>query len=327
LVDDSLSQLYPNQRVRQRGPLPRLLDAEVQTIEIIGEYLELDRASPSGFAANGAMMLQRVNLKEVYARSIGLIGDGTQVVRDIAVEPATGTNLIDNAAFFVHQQYLDFLNREPDAGGLAYWTSQIALCGNDAACTRERRIGVSAAFVIENEFQQTGSFVYCLYKGTLGRRPTYAEFTADHSRIKGGDALEASKEALVAEWVKRPAFKTAYPDQMGTADFVNKLFDTARLSPYTSERARLIAEMQGGKIRAEAIREVIEIQAFKDAEYNPLFVLMQYFGYLRRDPEQAGYDFWLNILNNKEPNNYRGMVCAFITSTEYQSRFSPIITR
>jgi hypothetical protein len=113
---------------------------------------------------------------------------------------------------------------------------------------------------------------------------------------------------------------------MSTADFVNKLFDTARLSPYTSERARLIAEMQGGKTRAGAIREVIEIQAFKDAEYNPSFVLMQYFGYLRRDPEQAGYDFWLNILNNVQPNNYRSMVCAFITSTEYQSRFSPVIT-
>ena len=283
-------------------------------------------ASTSGFAANGGAMLQRVNLEEVYARSIGIIGDGTQVVRDIAVEPTTGTNPIDNAAFFVRQQYLDFLNREPDAGGLAYWTGQIALCGDDAACTRERRIGVSAAFVIKNEFQQTGSFVYRLYKGTLGRRPTYAEFTADRSRIKGGDALEASKDALVAEWVERPAFKTAYPDQMSTADFVNKLFDTAGLKPYTDERARLIAEMQGGKTRAEAVREVIEIEAFKDAESNPSFVLMQYFGYLHRDPEQAGYDFWLNILNNVQPDNYRGMVCAFTTSVEYQHRFGQTVT-
>jgi hypothetical protein len=130
-------------------------------------------ASTSDFGANGTTMLQRVNLEEVYARSIGIIGDGTQVVRDIAVEPTTGTHPIDNAGFFVRQQYLDFLNREPDAGGLAYWTSRIALCGNDAACTRERRIGVSAAFVIENEFQQTGSFVYRLYKGALGRRPSF----------------------------------------------------------------------------------------------------------------------------------------------------------
>jgi hypothetical protein len=54
---------------------------------------------------------------------------------------------------------------------------------------------------------------------------------------------------------------------------------------------------------------------------------MQYFGYLRRDPDQGGYDFWLSVLNNVQPNNFRGMVCAFITSREYQERFSPVITR
>jgi hypothetical protein len=71
---------------------------------------------------------------------------------------------------------------------------------------------------------------------------------------------------------------------------------------------------------------LIEIQQFKDREYAPAFVLMQYFGYLRRDPDQGGYDFWLNVLNNREPNNYRGMVCSFITSAEYQNRFSSVVT-
>jgi hypothetical protein len=283
-------------------------------------------ASTSNFGVNGGTMLQRVNLEDSDARSIGIIGDGTQVVLDIAVEPTSGTNPIDNAGFFVRQHYLDFLNREPDAGGLNYWTNQITLCGNDAACIRDRRVSVSAAFVIENEFQETGSFIYRLYKGTLARRPTYAEFTADRSKVEAGFAIEETRNALVAEFVTRPEFKTAYPDAISNADFVNKLFDTAGLSPYTSERAQLLTDMQGGKTRAEAVREVIEIEAFKDAEYNPSFVLMQYFGYLHRDPEQAGYDFWLNILNNVQPSNYRSMVCAFITSTEYQSRFGPVIT-
>ena len=43
LVDDTLSQLFGNQRLRERGPRPRLADAEVLTIEIVGEYLGLDR--------------------------------------------------------------------------------------------------------------------------------------------------------------------------------------------------------------------------------------------------------------------------------------------
>jgi len=74
------------------------------------------------------------------------------------------------------------------------------------------------------------------------------------------------------------------------------------------------------------LREAIDENAFKEAEYNPSFVLMEYFGYLKRDPEAEGYRFWLNVLNNKEPGNYRGMVCSFITSTEYQSRFASVIS-
>ncbi|HEX8097564.1 MAG TPA: DUF4214 domain-containing protein, partial [Pyrinomonadaceae bacterium] len=81
------------------------------------------------------------------------------------------------------------------------------------------------------------------------------------------------------------------------------------------------------KTRAQVLLDLIEVQAFKDREYNPSFVLMQYFGYLRRDPDQGGYDFWLNVLNNREPNNFRGMVCSFITSAEYQLRFGSSVTR
>jgi hypothetical protein len=70
---------------------------------------------------------------------------------------------------------------------------------------------------------------------------------------------------------------------------------------------------------------VIELPAFKAREYNPAFVLAQYYGYLRRDPEPGGFAFWLDVLN-REPGNYRGMVCSFITSAEYQQRFGSIIT-
>ena len=77
--------------------------------------------------------------------------------------------------------------------------------------------------------------------------------------------------------------------------------------------------------RSLVLRSVAEGSSFKQAQYNSAFVLMEYFSYLGRNPDQGGYAFWLNVLDNRAPNNYRGMVCSFITSTEYQKRFSTVI--
>ncbi len=180
--------------------------------------------------------------------------------------------------------------------------------------------------MIETEFQVTGSFVYRLYKGALGRQPTYSEFVTNRTKVVGGSDLAASKTVLLDDFVLRPEFKQTYPDSMTNPQFVNKLFDTAGLVPFTTERQQQIDAMNVGKKRAQVVGDVIEIQAFKDREYNPSFVLMQYFGYLRRDADPSGYAFWLDVLNNRQPNNYRGMVCAFITSAEYQLRFSSVVT-
>jgi hypothetical protein len=229
-------------------------------------------------------------------------------------------NPINDTQFFVRQHYLDFLSREPDAGGLAYWKDQITQCGDDDLCIKARRLGVSAAFFIEQEFQDTGSFVYRFYKASYGRLPTYAEFSADRTSVIGGSNLEASKDAFANNWVGRAAFQQIYPTSMTETQFVNKLFDMAALVPYTAERQQLITDMQNGKTRARVLRDVIEISGFKTREYNPSFVLMQYFGYLVRDPDPGGYNFWVGVLNNN-PTNYRGMVCGFVTSREYQERF------
>ncbi len=250
----------------------------------------------------------------------------TITVLDNDISPPA-TNPLDGAQYFVRQQYLDFLNREPDSGGLSYWTNEITKCGSDQACVKRQRIGVSAAFFIEAEFQQTGSFVYGLYKGSLGRQPNYAEFTLDRSKVVASANLAASKDTLAADFVQRAEFVQAYPASMTNTQFVNKLFDTAALTPFTVERQQQIDAMTAGKTRAQVVRDVIEIPAFKTREYNASFVLMQYFGYLRRDPDPGGYAFWLDILNNRVPNNYVSMVCAFITSAEYQQRFSSVVTR
>jgi hypothetical protein len=269
-----------------------------------------------------------LTLSNAKGASLGNQSSATLTITDDPLEAQSNPN--DEAQNFVHQHYHDFLNREPDAGGLNYWTSQIKQCGADPECISGRRRDVSAAYYGEPEFQATGSYVYKLYKAGYGALPTYAQFIADRSRISSGSDLEPSKQAFANEFVARPAFLLVYPQSMTNGEFVNKLYDTAKLVPYTSERQQAIDSLTNNtKTRADVLRDVIEITEFKQREYNPAFVLMQYFGYLRRDPDQGGYDFWLNILNTVVPNDpsgYRSMVCAFITSDEYQNRFSSIHT-
>lgn len=119
--------------------------------------------------------------------------------------------------------------------------------------------------------------------------------------------------------------KQAYPDSLTNTDFVSRLFDSAGLIPFTSERQSAIAALNQGASRASALQSVIENPTFKQREYNPAFVQVQYFGYLRRDEDVDGYGFWLDKMS-QQPNNYIRMVCAFITSAEYQLRFSSVVS-
>ena len=261
---------------------------------------------------------------------LGSPSRATLTITDNDSTPPT-TNPIDDAQFFVRQHYVDFLDREADPGGLAYWTNQITQCGSDAACIADRRISVSAAFFFSPEFQQSGSFVYGLYKAALGRDPSFAEFTTDRNRVIGGPDLQTSRDQLSYDFAGRTEFLTKYP---GGSDFVGLLLQTA----HDSSGADL-TPLEGGLrqdynscltsgtpltiCQGRAVQMVIDYPAFSEAVFNPSFVLMEYFGYLRRGADVGGYNFWLNVLNSSG-NNYRGIVCAFITSAEYQLRFSSV---
>ena len=252
---------------------------------------------------------------------------------DAFIARISDINPLDDPQFFVRQHYLDFLQREPDPGGLAYWTNEITKCGGDIACVNDRRIRVSAAFFFSDEFQQSGGFVYRLYRGTLGRDPTFSEFSADRSKLIGGPDLAANKEALAREFITRQEFVNKYPG----AEFIGPLVDTARnasgapLSALESYLRQDYSTCSGSNLpdvcKARVVQLLGDYTEFAQAVFNRAFVLMEYFGYLRRDADQGGYAFWLDVLNNREPNNYLGMVCSFITSAEYQLRFSPIVTR
>jgi hypothetical protein len=263
------------------------------------------------------------------------LAGAASVTLTIADDDATSNapNPLETPAFFVRQQYYDFLNRLPDDGGLNYWTGQITLCGADANCLRSQRVNVSAAFFIEQEYQESGAYVYRLYKAAFGEqagyRPSYVQFTPDRARVVGGAELASSKLAFAQAFANRAEFLSRYPSSQSAAQFVDAILATvqqgAGVSFTAAQRDSFINDVNSGG-RGQMLRNLADDATFKQAVFNRAFVLTQYFGYLRRDPDQGGYDFWLNALN-QQPQNARGMVCAFLTAAEYQTRFGANVPR
>jgi hypothetical protein len=258
---------------------------------------------------------------------------GNVKVKPLRLRPGTNVPItIDDTDFFINQNYVDFLNRFPDQDGFNYWVGSFGQCGSNQTCISDRRVRVSAAFFIEQEFQDTGSFVYRFYQGSLGRHPTYKEFMPDRRLVIGGSSLEAKKAAFAEAWVQRPAFLTLYPANMPNDQFVDAVLASMKNAnggtgtDLSSLRGTFISQLNGGATRGQVVRNIIDNQTFATAEYNSAFVLMQYFGYLRRDAEPEGYNFWLNVVNNRAVNNYLGMVCSFVTSAEFQLRFGSSVT-
>jgi len=143
--------------------------------------------------------------------------------------------------------------------------------------------------------------------------------------------LENNKQALISEFVLRSRFTTAYPVSMTPAQFVDKLNLNSGGALSQSERDQLVADLtSGAKTRAQVVRAVAEDSTLFASETNRAFVLAQFFGYLRRnpndtpDPDYTGYDFWLSKLIQFNGNFVNAeMVKSFIVSGEYQGRFGP----
>jgi hypothetical protein len=280
---------------------------------------------------------------------------GNIKVKPLRLRPGTNTPItINDADFFVNQQYTDFLSRFPDQSGFDFWVAQITSCGADAVCIAGLRDNTSGAFFLAIEFQETGYLVERMYKtaygsatgtSTFGGTHTLSvpiirrsEFLPDTLEVSNGvivgqngwpALLESNKVAYANDFATRTRFTTAYPAGMTPLDFVNTLNSNAGNPLSTSERDTLVSQLtSGAKTRAQVVRNVAEDSDLVSAEKNSAFVLMQYLGYLRRDPnsgqdtDYTGYDFWLQKLNNHGGDFHAAqMVRSFIVSGEYLSRF------
>jgi uncharacterized delta-60 repeat protein len=270
-----------------------------------------------GSAADGALQPDG-KILALGVTSVGFTDNDIAIVRYLGDSTPTCSNPIDCADFFVRQHYLDFLNREPDPLS-AQWVSLINSCPpGDTTCDR---VHVSSAFFQSPEFQQRGYFLYRFYPVALGRKPDYNEFTPDLGKVSGflTDAqLETAKLNFIAEFMSRPAFVTKF-NGLDNAAYVDSLLTTAAITH--PSRDLWIAALAGGtRTRAQVLREIVESTEVYSRYYNQAFVVMQYFGYLRRDPDIL-YINWIAHL--EATGDYRSMIQGFVNSVEYRGRFGP----
>ena len=237
-------------------------------------------------------------LSNVTGASLGTPATATVTIIDN--ETVTGANPIFTTPFFVRQHYLDFLSREPEVG--EPWTAVLNNCSdvnNNPACDR---LTVSAAFFGSPEFQLKGYFVYRFYKLAFNRLPLYTEMVTDMRAVTGQTPAEVfqKKATFSNAFAQRTEFTNTY-GALTNAQYVAALMGRYSLTQVTTPdpaapdgatkvtltTADLTAQLTGGTLtRAQVLRAIADSDQVFNLEFNQAFVAMQYYGYLRRTPEQ-----------------------------------------
>lgn len=259
------------------------------------------------------------------------------------------TNPIDNQRFFFWEQYRDFLNREPDNGGLLFYTNTLAGCGADAECIKATRAALSANFFRSPEFGGRGGYVANLFNIVIGQRPKtvaelsdptkverphFQEFMTDLQFLSGTDAeVDAKKTTLASNWLGRAEVQAILPASLTSQQFVDKLEATAGVP--LSNKSTLVTNLNNNtQTRAQVLRAVAESNEITTAFQLQNFVTMQYIGHLRREPENChgspdpancGYIFHYNrFAPGGDPHATENLITrGFIESPEYRRRFGP----
>jgi len=260
-----------------------------------------------------------IALSNVGGANLGATNTATITIVDNDTSPAT-SNPIDGVDFFVRQQYLDILGRQPDQTGLQNWVNTLSGCPNggfgEPPTSNCDRLHVAAGFFQSDEFLNRGYWAFRFYMIAFNQRPTYAQFIPDMSQVGGPKSPaeeESSKVAFADAFVQRPEFLSKYGSATSGQALADALTQNAGLPAFT---------ITGGMTNGQILRAIAERQTSLDKFLTEGTVSILYFGFQRRDPDTIGYQNNVNTLN-ADPNNLRHLIFIFIYSTEYRGRFGP----
>ena len=280
-------------------------------------------------------------------------GPYTLQMQDVTIASAAcaTTNPIDCDDFFIRQQYLDFLQREPERAGLQFYMDILNGCHPaDPECSKYTRGALSGNFFRSPEFGRKGAYIANLFNVVIGQRPKIVAELADPTKVErphygeflddlfmlstpNDDPLltEQKKDQLASVWLGRAEVQAILPGSLSNQQFVQKLESIAGVT--LANESTLIANLNGSQTRAQVLRAVAESNEVITKFYIPNFVTMEYLGYLRRDPEDChlssdpencGYIFHNNRFNTPGANPdliENIIVRGFIESPEYRRRF------
>jgi subtilisin-like proprotein convertase family protein len=234
------------------------------------------------------------------------------------VEATEGTNpnvkdndVFNNARWFAMQQYRDFLGREGDPDGITFWTNSI----NSDSNTRAQVID---SFFKSAEFQGTVSPVTRLYFAYFLRIPDYGGLIFWVTQYRNGASLDTISQAFA----QSPEFIATY-GSLSNRDFVTLLYNNVLGRPPDQGGLDFwTGKLDSGELtRGQVMLGFSESDEYKGTSFNKVYVTMIYVGMLRRAPDQGGFDFWVNALNNGASGLQ--LIQGFLNSVEYHDRFLP----
>jgi subtilisin family serine protease len=275
-----------------------------------------------------------ITLRNIQGATLGQ-STATCTIIDDDLQLLPTKNPITVQEFFIKQQYVDFLGRVAEPAGLQFWTDRMNNCPAGQVCDRT---DTAKRFFESDEFKERGYYVYKLYDAVLGRQPQYSEFVPDVARLNGPQTpaeQRLGKDAYLQDLINKQEFRNLYgqflsPDGLSATNasgFVDALITRSGITP--ASRQTLINNLQSGaRTPAQTLEDFIltpEIHDVGTLYYDRAIITMQYFGFLRRNPDAGGFNFWWNRVatpGSAQYHDYRELVNNFLRSDEYNFRFA-----